>query len=151
MVLFVIVEVSPFFSVCGTGVLYLGWSPIHQFDQPTLFIRNTNSYVGFSVHVMVQFWLTSPGICNYYTQLMMIAIKQKSKSREATRSNLSASKHMDNLLVFGMFQMGSARVTHTFNLSNVGIPGTWLLLNSQSTIHRVSYPDLIDDIHTGPW
>ena len=75
------------------------------------------------------------------TQLLMKSIREA-----ADNSHGSDSEHFASLLGFSACQTGV--VYEAFNLANIGIPNTWLLLDSQSTIHLITNPELLSNIRT---
>ena len=78
----------------------------------------------------------------------------KSTAKEATQLLLNSIKDTastagstsDSMADFSGFNMCQTTNSAAFNLANVGIPSTWLLLDSESTCHLIVNPDLLTNI-----
>ena len=63
--------------------------------------------------------------------------------QETAETNDGAACHMTDFLGFNSCQNAVVYAIESFNLSNIGIPKTWLLLNSQSTVHLMCNTKLV--------
>ena len=76
------------------------------------------------------------------TQLLINSIKEEARSNNLTKDSIA------DFLGLSICQSGYA--TQAFNIANVGITDSWMLLDSQATLHLVSNPYLLSNLHTGP-
>ena len=56
-------------------------------------------------------------------------------TKETAKTNNGAAYHLSDFLGFNSYQNSVSEARELFNLANVDIPNTWVLLDSQSTVH----------------
>ena len=70
--------------------------------------------------------------------------------QETTDTSDGAAYNMTYFLGFNSCHNSVAYAIEAFNLANVGIPNTLVLLNSQSTVHQMCNPELVSNFQQGP-
>ena len=66
--------------------------------------------------------------------------------QETAETNDGAAYYMADSLGFNICQNTVAYASKAFNLANVGIPNTWVLLNSQLTVYLMCNPKLVSNL-----